>query len=107
MCGRPGPMPPEVRRRAALLERRWLLSVLYAAYLGAVRFSQFRDVLGPVPPATLAQRLSELEDAGLLERVVVDDRPPRTEYRLTPEGRRLAPLLVALTHCSGRRRRPT
>ena len=88
MCGRPGPMPPEVRRLAALLERRWLLSVLYAAYLGAVRFSQFRQVLGPVPPATLAQRLSELEDAGLLERVVVDGRPPRTEYRLTPEGRR-------------------
>ena len=38
---------------------------------------------------TLAQRLVELEEAGVLERRVIDARPPRVEYRLTAEGRRL------------------
>ena len=48
-----------------------------------MRFNEFLQVLGPVPPATLAQRLAELEEAGVLERRVIDARPPRVEYRLT------------------------
>jgi DNA-binding HxlR family transcriptional regulator len=89
-------VPEEIRRAADLLERRFALGVLYASASGAVRFNQFRQALGSVPPSTLAARLSELADAGLLERRVVDARPPRTEYRLTPRGRRLAALLDAL-----------
>lgn len=103
MCSRE-PVPPEVRALTALLERRWSLSVLYAAHLGAVRFSEFEQALGPVPPATLAARLADLESAGLIERRVLDTRPPRTEYALTAEGRRLAPLVEALTACSRDRR---
>ena len=45
--------------------------------------------VGAIPPGTLAQRLVELEEAGVLERRVIDARPPRVEYRLTAEGRRL------------------
>ena len=82
-------MPEEVRRAAGLLERRWLLSILYAAHSGALRFNEFKQILGSVPPRTLAQRLTELEEAGVLERHVIDARPPRVEYRLTAEGRRL------------------
>ena len=96
-CRRCSPVPEEVRRAADLLERRWTLSVLYASRAGAARFNEFRQALGPVPPGTLAARLSELAEAGLLERRVVDARPPRAEYRLTESGRELAGLLDALT----------
>ena len=89
-------MPEEIRRGADLLERRFALGVLYACGSGAERFNQFRQVLDGVPPSTLAARLSELAGAGLLERRLVDARPPRTEYRLTQRGRRLAMLLEAL-----------
>jgi DNA-binding HxlR family transcriptional regulator len=82
-------VPEEVRRAAGLLERRWTVSILWASYEGASRFNEFRQSVGEIPPTTLAQRLVELEDAGLLERSVIDARPPRVEYRLTPEGRRL------------------
>jgi DNA-binding HxlR family transcriptional regulator len=54
-----------------------------------VRFNEFKQALRDVPPGTLAQRLLDLEDAGLLERRVIDARPPLVEYRLTPQGRRL------------------
>lgn len=91
------PLPEEVRRAAELLGRRWLLAILYASHTGAVRFNEFRQVVGPIPPRTLAQRLVELEEAGLLERrVLADERPPRVEYRLTAEGRRLKSLVQAL-----------
>ena len=95
-CRRCAPVPEEVRRAADLLERRWLLSIVYAAQEGAVRFNEFRYALGDIPPRTLAARLSELEAAGLLERRVIDSRPPRAEYRLTPYGERLNALMDAL-----------
>jgi DNA-binding HxlR family transcriptional regulator len=90
-------MPEGVRRTAGLLERRWLLSVLYAAHSGALRFNEFKQILGEVPPRTLAQRLSELEEAGLLDRTVIDARPPRVEYRLTDRGREFGAVVRALS----------
>ena len=95
-CRRCAPVPEEVRRAADLLERRWTLSILYASIDGAQRFNEFREALGRVPSATLAVRLNELVDAGLLERRVLDTRPPRVEYRLTDAGRRLGVLVEAM-----------
>ena len=95
------PLPEEVRRAADLLERRWAVSILYVSHEGAVRFNEFRQALGSIPPATLAQRLAELEQAGILEREVVDARPPLVEYRLTERGRQLRSMLSALARFAG------
>jgi DNA-binding HxlR family transcriptional regulator len=91
------PVPEEVRRVAVLLERRWVVSVLWASYEGATRFNEFKQAVGSIPPRTLAQRLVELEEAGVLERRVIDARPPRVEYRLTDEGRRLKHVVDAVS----------
>ncbi len=101
-CRRLDPVPEEVRRAADLLERRWTLSILYASVEGAARFNEFRDAVGRVPPATLTARLSELVEAGLLERRVLDTRPPAVEYRLTGLGKRFEPLLRELARCAAR-----
>src|SRR3954466_10883346 len=96
-CRNCNPVPEEVARAADLLGRRWMLAILWAAAEeGAVRFNEFKQALEGIPPRTLAQRLSELEEAGVLERRVVDARPPRVEYRLTAAGRRLPVLIDAL-----------
>ena len=95
-CRRCNPVPEEVRQAADLLERRWTISILYASYDGAMRFNEFRQALGPIPPATLAARLVELEEAGILEREVIADRPPRVEYRVTAGGRALRPVVDAV-----------
>ncbi len=95
-CRSCSPLPEEVRRTAGLLERRFAVSILYASHDGAIRFNEFLQVVGPVPPATLAARLADLADAGILERSVVDARPPRVEYRLTERGRELRDLVEAL-----------
>src|SRR5438876_9720152 len=91
------PLPEEVRRAADLLERRWTVSILYVSHEGAVRFNEFQQALGSIPPATLAQRLADLEEAGVLERAVINARPPHVEYRLTPRGRQLPALVNALS----------
>ena len=100
-CSRRDPIPEEVRRAADLLERRWTLSILYASVEGAERFNEFRAALVSVPPATLTTRLTELVEAGLLERRVLDTRPPAVEYRLTPAGKRFEPLVRELVRCAG------
>jgi DNA-binding HxlR family transcriptional regulator len=90
------PVPEEVRRAADLLERRFALSIVYACHSGASRFNELRQAVGSVPAGTLAARLSELEEAGLLERRVIDSRPPRVEYVLTERGQMLESLVAAL-----------
>jgi len=77
-----------------------MLSILYASIDGAVRFNEFSASLGRVPPATLTARLNELVGAGLLERRVLDTRPPAVEYRMTSRGKRFEPLLRELVRCT-------
>ncbi len=89
-------MPEEVRQAAGLLERRWTVSILWASYEGAARFNELKQAVGEIPPTTLAQRLVELEEAGVLERIVVDARPPVVEYRVTILGLRLKAVVDAL-----------
>ena len=96
-CRKCTPLPEEIRRAAVLLERRSMVSILWASHEGAVRFNEFLQVLGSVPPGTLTARLTELEQAGVLERTVIDARPPRVEYRLTPRGRQLRSVVSALS----------
>jgi DNA-binding HxlR family transcriptional regulator len=90
------PVPEEVRRAADLLERRYAITILWASSSGAVRFNEFKQAVSGVPPRTLSERLRELEQAGVLERRVVDASPPYAEYRLTDRGRQLASVVRAL-----------
>ncbi|HET6398437.1 MAG TPA: winged helix-turn-helix transcriptional regulator, partial [Candidatus Thermoplasmatota archaeon] len=102
-----GALPPEqqvawTRRSLAaggVLLQPWALEVLYAvAVQGTARFSRLEVVLG-LSSRTLATRLRELEEEGLLERRVVAARPVRTEYVPTKHGRATAALASLLfTH---------
>jgi DNA-binding HxlR family transcriptional regulator len=100
-CKTHHPVPAEVRRAADVLERRYAVSILYASHQGCTRFTEFRQALGEIPPGTLAQRLVELERAGVIRREVRDARPPLVEYVLTPDGLRLRSLLDALAVWAG------
>jgi DNA-binding HxlR family transcriptional regulator len=90
------PVPLEVREAASLLERRWQLSILYAALTGAIRFNEFAEAVAGISPRMLSERLRDLEAAGLVQRTVLPSSPPTVEYRLTERGRRLGPLIEAM-----------
>ena len=78
-----------------LIGDRWALLVIRDLSLGLRRYEDFRTSTG-IPAATLAARLKHLETSGIIERVRYQDRPPRDEYRLTPKGRDLWKVSVAL-----------
>ena len=86
----------QVRQAADLLERRWQLSIIYAALTGALRFNEFAEAVAGISPRMLAERLRDLEAAGLMQRTVLPTSPPTVEYRLTRRGQRLGPLIEAM-----------
>jgi DNA-binding HxlR family transcriptional regulator/peroxiredoxin len=73
----------------------WSLLVLRDVARGLHRFEELRAELG-VSRKVLTERLHKLVDHGVLERRAYSDRPPRSEYVLTPLGRGALPILVAL-----------
>ncbi|MEO6689946.1 MAG: helix-turn-helix domain-containing protein [Dokdonella sp.] len=64
----------------------WSILILRDAHIGLTRFDQFRRNLG-IAPTMLTKRLGALTDAGLLEKRLHSERPPREEYVLTKSGR--------------------
>ena len=46
----------EVRQTADLLERRWQLSIIYAALTGALRFNEFAEAVAGISPRMLSER---------------------------------------------------
>jgi DNA-binding HxlR family transcriptional regulator len=76
---------------------RWtLLIVRELALRGACRYTDLRNGLPGIASNLLAERLRELEHAGVIAR---EDAPPpiaTTLYRLTPRGEQLRPVLDGL-----------
>ena len=82
-----------VARTLDLIGDRWTLLIIRDLFLGKTRFAQFRKSTPAPPPKLLSDRLLRLEQHGLVERVVYSEHPLRAEYRLTPKGRTLHPVL--------------
>lgn len=83
---------------AAALERigdRWAVLVIRDLSFGLGRYEDLRTSTG-IPAATLAARLRQLRDAGIVETHRYQHNPPRDEYRLTAMGRDLWMVMLAL-----------
>lgn len=99
-CGVPPTNPPRGSALGAALLAvgdRWTLLILLRAFVQHTRrFGDWRDQLG-LSESTLAARLRDMVDAGLLERRPYDDNGrTREEYLLTPRALELWNLLLAI-----------
>jgi len=73
----------------------WELLIVRDLARGVDRFDQLADSLH-ISRKVLTERLTGLLDSGIVERSAYQERPTRHAYRLTPRGRALLPVLVAL-----------
>lgn len=83
----------EETRVMELFRSKWALSTLAALSDGDLRFNQLKRAVGNAPSNTLSDRLSELEDEGLITRTVEDGAPPHVTYALTPRGRQVVEIV--------------
>jgi DNA-binding HxlR family transcriptional regulator len=85
-----------VAMAAEILCTRWTMLVLRELLCGSTRFNELRRGLPRMSPALLSQRLKEQEEADILERRPVKGEPNIHEYRLTPSGEELRPIVIGL-----------
>ncbi|MGY1805477.1 winged helix-turn-helix transcriptional regulator [Blastococcus sp. SYSU D00922] len=89
----------ECRRTADVVEfvgRRWNSGILLALARGASRFTEITAQVRGLSSRMLAVRLRELEDVGLVDRIVEPTTPVSVRYSLTPRGRDLLAALQPL-----------
>ena len=78
------------RRILAIIGDKWIPVVLYCLAQHEVsRFNELQRRIPDISKKMLTQTLRGLERDGLVERKVFPQVPPRTEYRLTADGRHL------------------
>src|SRR6266404_5511004 len=78
------------QRILAIVGDKWTTVVLYSLSIREHRrFNELQKQIPDISKKMLVQTLRNLERDGLLERIVYQQVPPKTEYRLTDNGRRL------------------
>ncbi|MFI6332426.1 winged helix-turn-helix transcriptional regulator [Micromonospora chersina] len=75
---------------------RWSLLVVRELLLGPKRFTDIQQALPTASPNALSDRLRELAEAGVLRRRQLPPPGNVRVYELTPWGRGLEPIVVAL-----------
>jgi DNA-binding HxlR family transcriptional regulator len=87
---------PKYHHAVELIGRRWNGAIIYAMLDGATHFSEFTATIPGLSDRLVSVRLKELESEGIIDRVVIPDKPVRIEYVLTPKGRALEPIVRAI-----------
>lgn len=77
-----------------LIGGKWKGLALYHLLDGPVRFNELKRRLANVTQRMLIRQLRELESDGLVVRTVYAEVPPRVDYRLTPKGETLKPIIL-------------
>jgi DNA-binding HxlR family transcriptional regulator len=85
-----------VEAAVGLIDGKWKSVILFHLLSGTLRFGEIRKQIANVTPRMLTNQLRELEEDGLVERKVYAQVPPKVEYSLSPLGRTMEPILLAL-----------
>jgi DNA-binding HxlR family transcriptional regulator len=85
-----------VAASAEIIGAKWTALLVHDLSEGPRRFSELERSCQGISPRTLAERLRVLEAEGFLERESFAETPPRVEYRLTPKGESLLPIIDAM-----------
>ena len=83
-----------------LVGGKWKMVILWQLQNDVVRFSELKRRLNGITQKMLTQQLRELEEAGLVNRIVYPVVPPKVEYSLSEEGKKLIPALDVLCQWS-------
>ncbi len=76
------------------LTKVWTLPVIHALGLREpARFNELKRRIEGISATSLAERLTELEKQGVVQRKVYPETPPKVEYSLTKKGIELKTVL--------------
>lgn len=85
-----------VAMAAEILCTRWTMVLLRELIAGSTRFNDIQRGVPRMSRTLLSRRLKELEAAGVVERHLIDPEHGLHEYRLSPAGQDLLPVIEAM-----------
>ena len=89
-------------RATEILGHRWVLLILRELFVGPQRFSDLRRRLPGLSSSVLTERMTGLEEQGIVRRRALPPPAATTVYELTEDGLDLEPTLIALTRWGAR-----
>jgi DNA-binding HxlR family transcriptional regulator len=75
---------------------KWKVLIIHAISRNCNRFSLLQRGIPAISKQMLVNQLRELEDDGILERIIYAEIPPRVEYKITKYGLSLMPLISVI-----------
>jgi DNA-binding HxlR family transcriptional regulator len=81
----------------SIIGGRWKSLVFWNLRNGTLRFGEIKKILVGINDKMLAQVLRELEKSGVVNRKVFEIIPPKVEYSLTDEGKKLLPVMQLMS----------
>ncbi|OPA79247.1 transcriptional regulator [Paenibacillus selenitireducens] len=75
---------------------KWKCVILCHLTHGKKRTSDLKRVMPSITQKMLTQQLRELEQDGIVNRIIYNQVPPKVEYELSEYGRSLQPILDSL-----------
>lgn len=75
---------------------KWKSMVLWSLKDGILRNGELKRLIPAISQKMLTQQLRELEEIGVVKRVVYPVIPPKVEYSLSDTGNKLIPILQDL-----------
>ncbi|HYC26500.1 MAG TPA: helix-turn-helix domain-containing protein [Nitrososphaerales archaeon] len=85
------------------ITRTWTLPTIHALGLKEpARFNELKKRINGISATSLAERLSQLEKFGVVQRKVIPETHPRIEYSLTVKGHEVYNILCDLAKWSQR-----
>lgn len=82
-----------VARVAGLLGDPCTLLIVRDLLVGKKRFGEIESSLSPISSRTITNKLKVLEEMNIITRTEFKEKPPRVEYSLTKEGKKLHGLI--------------
>ncbi|HBJ1650141.1 helix-turn-helix domain-containing protein [Clostridium botulinum] len=69
---------------------KWKAVILCHLLNEPKRFLELQRITNGVSHKVLTEKLKELEEDNLIQKIVYDENPPKVEYKLTPMGKDLS-----------------
>ena len=86
-------------RAVYFLGGKWKIRILFnLSQKNKVRFGELKRILSSITQQMLSKQLKELENDGIINRIVHQIVPPKIEYSLTEFVLSLMPILKSLSH---------
>lgn len=79
-----------------LINKKWSIQIIRDLFFGKKHFKEFKEDNPKLSNKVLSNCLKELEENGLIEKVVVNTTPVTTEYYLTEYGKSMNKVIYEL-----------